>query len=643
MASAADIIVNLVAKTGKFDSGMRKGRTSMGRFGSAADKAKGLVKGLGVALAGIGIGLVVRRFASMISETIMLNDELGKMATTLGIATETLRGFQLAGELSGVGAAQINKALVRQAKAISDARDGLTTYIRVFDKLGLSTSELLKLDPTEQFLAIAEATDKLTSSTDLVAVAYDLFGGRNVQVINLLATGADAIRENIQLSKDLGAALDGISTARIEATNDQLTLMKEAIRGIKNRITLEVIPVVFVMAQAFVSARKDSEGMASSFGFIGGQIVAFLAPVLVVIGQLSDTFKFLLGLFLQALGILIEPFAELELLLLVIARHIPGIGKQFENVSGVIQGVNERIVKWGASLVESGQDIERFNDGVHRINQAYATGLQQLEIQARIIQAQREDMRRITLELEEQAKLEAARIEQEALLLSAEQRRLSIIQSQQTAREKGAEQIQFLLQEAQDRGALIDEATAEAIQRIIVGFREVQKTVEDVGEASSEVMAQQVAGNMTQIFTNFFENTDSGFKGLLQGFTDMLKSMVAQLLAEQVLRSLFGGFAGGEGFLADLGNSVLGRAHGGPVSGGQPYLVGEQGPELFVPSQSGSIVASGGGGGSVTVINNNDFRGADPSSEARLLAAGRLQAQQTKAEIQDLIRRRRFS
>jgi hypothetical protein len=49
------------------------------------------------------------------------------------------------------------------------------------------------------------------------------------------------------------------------------------------------------------------------------------------------------------------------------------------------------------------------------------------------------------------------------------------------------------------------------------------------------------------------------------------------------------------------------KASGGPVSAGSPYIVGERGPELFVPGQSGSIVANGAlrgpsGGGGPTVI-----------------------------------------
>ena len=52
------------------------------------------------------------------------------------------------------------------------------------------------------------------------------------------------------------------------------------------------------------------------------------------------------------------------------------------------------------------------------------------------------------------------------------------------------------------------------------------------------------------------------------------------------------------------GNTTWGhRAGGGPVSAGSPYVVGEKGPELFVPGNSGSIVPNGGVGGGGVVAN----------------------------------------
>ena len=59
------------------------------------------------------------------------------------------------------------------------------------------------------------------------------------------------------------------------------------------------------------------------------------------------------------------------------------------------------------------------------------------------------------------------------------------------------------------------------------------------------------------------------------------------------------------------------RATGGPVLGGQPYLVGEQGPELFVPASAGEVVPGGGalaGAGGMNIsfnITANDARGFD--------------------------------
>ncbi|MGH9768761.1 MAG: tape measure protein [Blastocatellia bacterium] len=65
-----------------------------------------------------------------------------------------------------------------------------------------------------------------------------------------------------------------------------------------------------------------------------------------------------------------------------------------------------------------------------------------------------------------------------------------------------------------------------------------------------------------------------------------------------VVGGLFGGLFGG------------GKASGGTVMAGTPYLVGERGPELFMPNRSGSIVPANqtkqmmGGGQNITVVNN---------------------------------------
>ena len=62
------------------------------------------------------------------------------------------------------------------------------------------------------------------------------------------------------------------------------------------------------------------------------------------------------------------------------------------------------------------------------------------------------------------------------------------------------------------------------------------------------------------------------------------------------------------GINASLGSipgleKIFGRASGGPVKGGSPYIVGEKGPELFVPGSSGNIVPNHAMGGTNVVVN----------------------------------------
>jgi hypothetical protein len=90
------------------------------------------------------------------------------------------------------------------------------------------------------------------------------------------------------------------------------------------------------------------------------------------------------------------------------------------------------------------------------------------------------------------------------------------------------------------------------------------------------------------------------------GFDDLRRIALGVIddIAAQAVRGLFktATGAGGLGGLFDFGGligSVLGlpgRATGGPVSPGRGYLVGERGPELFVPAAAGRVEADPGAG-----------------------------------------------
>jgi phage-related minor tail protein len=77
-----------------------------------------------------------------------------------------------------------------------------------------------------------------------------------------------------------------------------------------------------------------------------------------------------------------------------------------------------------------------------------------------------------------------------------------------------------------------------------------------------------------------------------------------------VLGNAVGGFETGTKWFYSMGGGtaggapvLLGRAGGGPVAAGTPYMVGERGPEMFVPRSSGTILPNSAGGGVNVYVN----------------------------------------
>lgn len=138
---------------------------------------------------------------------------------------------------------------------------------------------------------------------------------------------------------------------------------------------------------------------------------------------------------------------------------------------------------------------------------------------------------------------------------------------------------------------------------------------------------------------------------IAQGFEDAILSgqklgEVVRSLGRDLLRLVFSQMVTRQ--LANVISVALGApplpgmAMGGPVSAGSAYVVGERGPELFVPSSSGSIVpnskmSSGGGGGMGGVtVNYNIAAGVSRSELVPILEQER---RRLKAEIPDMVRR----
>jgi hypothetical protein len=130
-----------------------------------------------------------------------------------------------------------------------------------------------------------------------------------------------------------------------------------------------------------------------------------------------------------------------------------------------------------------------------------------------------------------------------------------------------------------------------------------------IGDAFSESFKGIIDGSMSarEALANLFQRT-------ADHFLDMAVEIIAAQVKMQALKIGLNFFGGG----------IPGLAKGGPVENGSPYIVGEKGPELFVPNTSGTIIpnnklgASSGGSGvsSTNVVVNVDAKGSSASGDS---------------------------
>jgi hypothetical protein len=135
---------------------------------------------------------------------------------------------------------------------------------------------------------------------------------------------------------------------------------------------------------------------------------------------------------------------------------------------------------------------------------------------------------------------------------------------------------------------------------------------------------------------------------LAQGFEDAVLAggnlrQMLQAITQDLLRLIFRQqiTAPLAGFLGEAIFKGF-RAEGGPVGAGSAYMVGEKGPELFVPGSSGSIVPNGamsGGGGKGGASVNVTYNIASGVSRSDLVPILDQERKRLKAEIPDMVRR----
>lgn len=178
-------------------------------------------------------------------------------------------------------------------------------------------------------------------------------------------------------------------------------------------------------------------------------------------------------------------------------------------------------------------------------------------------------------------------------------------------------------QMAKELGYITEDFNAQQAEQITKPYQELQNSFMAIGESVSNAFKGMITGATSW---------KDAMRGIIGSVIDELwRLYVVQQIVGFVTKAL--GKVGAPNPTTPFDSTITvtrGRAVGGYVAAQTPYVVGEKGPELFVPGGSGTIIPNknmggAGGGGGVTV--NVDARGsADPAAVRAQVEAGIIQA-----------------
>jgi len=617
-------------------------------------------------LAATGLYGVGKAALAAAKSSAQLAGEIKDMAERAGMGTTQMQVLGRVAAQNGASMEEMNKAVLKLTKSTQDAANGNKGLSERFARLGIDINRFKSLAPEKQMerlgVAVAGARDKQATLAEVMALVGQDAGPKLIESLKKLGTeGFDELSRKAENSghvaiknldhvtqafKDLGhwikvataEAIGGViklgeTIAEVMKTEAQAA---EARHGLDNWLTSEAYRVE--------AAQKLAEGDLE-----GAQKSLEAAKVWVEAAQARYEAGKLIAKKDMALISLAASGGEMTNAMLSITQNIG-------EIEAKLAAATERAAKHAEVVAEAAAEAQK-SIKIQKQQEAHAlllkdeAAFEKLRSGIRIKleeddekaaearwQAQRtlaEDMRK-TLDQFDWDKLapsEQLRAQTEAFQAQAAQLyETGYLGAEEWARAQ--DQVNEKLREAgallaTEQNAAAYEALNEQTKNLLDAFEGLDATIE---------------GQLGNTLKDFVETGTADMKKLGQSIiNEVIQAMLKALVLKPLLTgigNLFGGAGGGAvgGIFSGIGKgmglpSIPGRASGGPVKGRSPYIVGEKGPELFVPPASGTIIdanktaaalagdtATGGERGPQNVYQI-DARGADAGAVQRLEAA----------------------
>ena len=524
-----------------------------GEFNANLGKAKDKVEGFSAG-AKLSLGAVAVAFAASAREAINFADRIEEVSKANDMSIQSVLRLSSALQLSGGNSDDAGKLMASFANKVDEAAQGGEKAQKAFSSIGISLKDLRTLTPQELFEKTAIALASIEDTTKRNATAMDMFG-RAVRGLDIKSLG-DQLQNNKNKFQESEQAF--IRIANSIDRLDKLTFQ------LKVNLANGLAPAFDVATQAmerffekqgklidrFAEIRKEAGWWAAWKDKEG--IEKYVAP--------SE-----------------REFGSVQ------GANVPGIMSGIGGVAADKKSIREVTE---AKNKDAEAEAKKQKEALKRQQEFYEKEL--LITQAKGERLQKENELAFTSENERKLQLE---------LFDIEQKRKQLTLGDQFGRRMSDEQANAW---AEGEKARAQEAyqIGESQRSFEFGWKKAFATYAD--------NATNAAKLGEQAFVSVTQNLESAIDqfvttGKLK-FSDLARSIIADLIKIQMraqLTSLFKGLSGifgfgggdGGGGLFNTAPSAGGLkflADGGDING--PAIVGERGPELFVPKTSGTII-----------------------------------------------------
>ena len=578
------VYVKLAADTSDFEKGMKKARKL---FKNTAKSLKRTGKTLTMSMTAPLTAFAAASIKAFDTQQKAIAQVEQGLKTTGGLVGRTSKELQkMASDLQA-------KTLFGDEVILKDATAQLLTFTNItgdqFDRTQVAALDLatrLDGDLKSASIQLGKALNDPVANLSALSRSGIQFSNDQKAVIKSLADSGRLAEAQTIILDELEKQYGGSAEAAAKAGAGGLKQLSNSFGDLMEQIGAMLIPVLNSLIEGIQSMidwwnQLDSGLKIAIVTFAG--ILAAIGPVIYIFGTLASA----VGFFLSPLGIAVAVLGALAAAFVYVADNVDAFRERFSDVAwwkNALISMLQFFVDFAADIIGGYNKMLIFFKQTPVTNPfiAMSEGLEDLKVQTNEYKNEFGTF--------SQAISNAATKTKDALFGLGSG--LGI----------GGEAPTPTTGAAPTTPTLSSEGSSSPIDTMTEKVKTLTEATKEFGLA----MAHDFADSFSQAVVsgeNFLTSMGEIFKGLA-------KQIMAMIIKAAVLAAIFslipglgatqaaGG--GATNFMGLLTGGLTGKASGGAVVAGQPYMVGESGPEMFMPGQSGTIIPNQNvGGGSV--------------------------------------------